>query len=113
MDVVWKANLVGESHGFATRNADSCPDFNELREEQKNVDAWYVEYADTLGTVDIDEMVDFEHIGGGAGRMKRGEVVHHVINHTTYHRGHIEGAMYQIPAEPPTTDLSVYVRDLG
>jgi uncharacterized damage-inducible protein DinB len=35
----------------------------------------------------------------------------HVVNHTTYHRGHIAAMMYQMPARPPTTDLPVFLRN--
>jgi uncharacterized damage-inducible protein DinB len=43
--------------------------------------------------------------------MSRGEIVLHVVNHTTYHRGHIGSIIYQVPAEPPTTDLPVFLRE--
>ena len=58
---------------------------------------------DAPGTLDV--------IGGGNGSMTRGDIVLHVINHTTYHRGHIGCMIYQVPAEPPTTDLPVFLRD--
>jgi uncharacterized damage-inducible protein DinB len=57
--------------------------------------------------------VDFEFIGGGEGSLSRGDIVLHVINHTTYHRGHIGDMMYQIPVHPPTTDLPVYRRNVN
>jgi uncharacterized damage-inducible protein DinB len=43
--------------------------------------------------------------------MHRGEIVLHVVNHTTYHRGHIGAMIYDVPAEPPTTDLPVFLRE--
>ena len=33
-----------------------------------------------------------------------------VVNHASYHRGHIEGVLYQMSVEPPTTDLPVFLR---
>lgn len=50
-------------------------------------------------------------IGGGPGALTRAEILLHVVNHTTYHRGHIGDMVYQIPAEPPTTDLPVFLRE--
>jgi uncharacterized damage-inducible protein DinB len=43
--------------------------------------------------------------------MSRADILLHVVNHTTYHRGHIAAMMYQIPVQPPTTDLPVFLRD--
>jgi uncharacterized damage-inducible protein DinB len=110
MDLVWQAHLEDRPHGFVSRNPGLCPPFAELRAAQSALDAWYVGYADALGEA-AAEMVEFEFIGGGAGRMSRGDIVLHVINHTTYHRGHIGDMIYQIPAHPPTTDLPVYLRN--
>ena len=111
MDVVWKVHLEGGSHGFSTRNPATSPPFTELRDAQKNIDAWFVRYAQGLVESASREIVDFTFIGGGAGLMSRADILLHVINHTTYHRGHIAGMIYQIPAHPPTTDLPVFLRD--
>jgi uncharacterized damage-inducible protein DinB len=35
----------------------------------------------------------------------------HVVNHTSYHRGFVADLFYQVPARPPITDLTVYLRD--
>lgn len=44
--------------------------------------------------------------------MRKYEIIHHVVNHGSYHRGHIEGVMYQMSVEPPTTDLPIFLRTL-
>jgi uncharacterized damage-inducible protein DinB len=45
--------------------------------------------------------------------MTRGQILLHVINHTTYHRGFVADLFFQVPARPPTTDLPVYLREAG
>jgi uncharacterized damage-inducible protein DinB len=40
-------------------------------------------------------------------------IVLHVVNHKTYHRGHIADMLFQIPVQPPTTDLPVFLRVAG
>jgi uncharacterized damage-inducible protein DinB len=111
MDLVWQAHLQGRAHGFVSRNPGICPPFAELRPAQAALDAWYADYAEALSETAAAEIVDFEFIGGGRGRMSRGDILLHVINHTTYHRGHIGDMLYQIPVHPPTTDLPVYLRN--
>jgi uncharacterized damage-inducible protein DinB len=56
-------------------------------------------------------MVSFTFVGGGAGAMTRGEILLHIVNHTSYHRGFAADLFYQVPAKPPTTDLTVFLRD--
>lgn len=111
MDRVWQAHLEHQTHGFTTRNLETSPLFAELRAMQKQVDEWYIACADGMTAQACDEIVEFTFIGGGSGAMSRGDILLHVVNHTTYHRGHIAGMMYQIPAYPPTTDLPVFLRE--
>jgi uncharacterized damage-inducible protein DinB len=111
MDQVWRAHLEDKSHGFVTRNPDACPPFAELRKAQQLSDAWFVDYADSLTVSACDEVMNFTFIGGGSGAMSRANILLHVVNHTTYHRGHVADMMYQIGAQPPTTDLPVFLRD--
>jgi len=58
----------------------------------------------------LGEIVEFEFIGGGRGAMSRREILLHVVNHTTYHRGHAADILYHINIFPPTTDLPVFLR---
>ena len=44
--------------------------------------------------------------------MTRGEIILHIVNHTSYHRGFAADLFYQVPAKPPTTDLTVFLRDV-
>ncbi len=111
MDLVWQAHLEGKPHTFSTRNPEICPPFSELRDAQKRIDDWYISYADDVHPEAGVVIVDFTFIGGGSGSMSRFDMLLHVVNHTTYHRGHIADMIYQIPAEPPTTDLPVFLRD--
>ncbi|WP_257384843.1 DinB family protein [Tahibacter caeni] len=110
MDYVWQCHLLGKAHGLTTRNPEHCPGLAELIENQRAIDAWYVDYADSLAGNEPAQSVDFEFIGGGAGRMSRRDIILHVVNHTTYHRGHAAGILYYLDIFPPTTDLPVFLR---
>ena len=109
MDQVWQAHLEGRPHGFVTRNPETHPPLAELRKIQQAMDAWYIEYADSLTDSACAQMIDFTFIGGGNGSMSRGNILLHVVNHTTYHRGHVADMLYEIGAAPPTTDLPVFL----
>lgn len=111
IDLVWQAHLEGRAHGFTARTPDVHVSFPELREAQFALDSWYVRYAEEMSDRAGEEIVDFTFIGGGEGAMTRGDILLHVVNHTTYHRGHIAAMIYQIPADPPTTDLTVFLRN--
>ncbi|RDS80335.1 DinB family protein [Dyella psychrodurans] len=113
MDLVWKAHLEGVPHGFTTRNPEDCPAFAELRAAQAATNDWYIRLAETLDAHALDETIHFTFIGGGQGSMRRGDIVLHVVNHATYHRGHVAMMMYGMSTPPPTTDLPVFLREEG
>ena len=113
MDHVWRCNLLGQPHGFTSRNPELCPEFEELRSSQLELDRWYIRYVRDLTDECLDQVVDFTFIGGGPGRMKRSDILLHVVNHGTYHRGHAADMLYTIGAFPPTTDLPVFLAEVG
>ena len=111
MDDVWRAHLEGRPHGYTTRNPENPPALAQLGEAQKAMDAWWVAYAKELAKEREEEVVNFRFIGGGPGSMTRRDILLHVANHATYHRGYVADMIYQVPARPPTMDLPVFLRD--
>jgi uncharacterized damage-inducible protein DinB len=111
IDRIFQAHLQGKSHAYTARNTQDHPPLDELRRAQDEIDAWYVSWADGVSDAELDEVVPFTFVGGGDGRMTRMEILLHLVNHTTYHRGWVADLFYQVPARPPTTDLTVYLRD--
>jgi uncharacterized damage-inducible protein DinB len=113
IDRIWQAHLEGRDHGYETRNTKDYPPLPELWRLQQEVNAWYVAWSDKLSDAALDEPVRFTLIGGNQGVMTRGEILLHVVNHTSYHRGFVADLFFQVPARPPTTDLPVYLRERG
>ena len=111
VDQIWQEHLLGKAHGFSARNTDTLPSLSELQAAQHQIDDWYVAYADKLSEKAYAEVVDFEFIGGGLGAMSRGDMLLHIVNHKTYHRGFVAQMLYQISQRPPVMDLPVFLRD--
>lgn len=112
IDLMFQAHLEGREHGFTARNTPEHPPLDELWRAQQAVDDWYIAWSDRMSDAALDEKVAFTFVGGGPGVMTRGEILLHVVNHTSYHRGFVADLFYQVPAKPPTTDLPVFLRDV-
>lgn len=110
MDTVWKAHLNGVRHDLLTRNPEVGVSFEELRKKQNAINFWYQSYFSDLSKDNYTERVGFDFIGGGPGNMERAEILRHVVNHSTYHRGHVEGVLYQLFIKPPNTDMPVFLK---
>jgi uncharacterized damage-inducible protein DinB len=112
VDLIWRGHLEGKPHGFTSRNTPVLPALGELAADQEALDAWYIAYAEGMDPAAAGEVVEFKFVDGGAGAMTRADMVLHVVNHKTYHRGYVAQMLYQAGLKPPTMDLPVYVRDV-
>ncbi len=111
IDLIWRAHLEGREHGFSARNTETHPPLEELWRAQQEIDRWYIEFSDSLDAPALGERLAITLIGGNRTSMSRGEILLHVVNHTTYHRGFVADMFYQVPARPPLTDLPVFLRE--
>jgi uncharacterized damage-inducible protein DinB len=112
IDDIFKAHLQGAKHGYTARNTKDTPPLEDLWRAVQAMDAWYVGYADALTERDLREMIHFEFVGGGEGAMTREEILLHIVNHGTYHRGFVGDMLFQVPAASPANDLPVFLRDV-
>ncbi|HWL88385.1 MAG TPA: DinB family protein [Polyangiaceae bacterium] len=108
---IFRAHLEGREHTYTARNTPEPP-LDRLWLAQQTLDAWCIDWSDAITEDALEERVPFVFVGGGEGIMTRSEMLLHVVNHTTYHRGFIADMFYQIPIRAPTTDLTVFLRDV-
>lgn len=111
IDQIFRGHLTGQPHGHAKRNTPAHPPLPELAAAQAAMNDWYVAYADGVDEAAMAERIRFAFVDGGEGEMSRADMVLHVVNHASYHRGFVAEMMYQVPARPPATDLPVFLRD--
>jgi uncharacterized damage-inducible protein DinB len=112
IDRIWQAHLEGRDHGYEARNTKDHPPLAELWALQQEIDHWYVQWADRQTADSAGESVGYTLIGGNQGSMTRGEILLHVVTHTSYHRGYVAQMIYDIPGcRPPSMDLPVFMRE--
>ena len=111
VDDIFRHHLQGKKHGYTARNTEHTPTVSALWEAVQEMDRWYIDLVDTWSNDDLAKVVHFEFVGGGQGAMTREQIVLHVVNHGTYHRGFVGDMMYQVPFMPTANDLPVFIRD--
>jgi uncharacterized damage-inducible protein DinB len=112
IDRIFQAHLEGREHGYTARNTAEHPPLGELWPAQQVIDRWYIDWADRAAERELEVEVAVTFVGGGDGRMSRREILEHLVVHTSYHRGFVAQMMYDAGVRPPTTDLTVYLRDV-
>jgi len=113
IDLIWQAHIEGRPHGFTRRDGVPYPKLADLRQAQRTLDSWYLDWSKAQSDLSLDETVNFTLTTGNQGTMTRGEILLHVVNHSTYHRGWVCDLFFQVPARPPETDWPVFARALA
>lgn len=109
---IFRAHLEGRGHDYTARNTPTSPPLAELRQAAADMGRWYIDLTDRLSERELEEIVEFEFVGGGDGAMTRAEILHHIVNHATYHHGFVSDMLYQVPLRQPANDLPVFLRDV-
>ena len=109
VDLIWRAHLLGEEHGFSSRRDVLHPDLHVLIREQSKINQWYIDWAKRQNPESLGERRTFKFVNGKAGEMTREGMFLHVVNHKTYHRGWVCQMFFDFDRKPPETDLSVYL----
>ena len=52
--------------------------------------------------------VPYTLLNGTRGEQTLGDLLTHVVNHSTYHRGQVATMLRQVGAAPPATDFLVF-----
>jgi len=106
----WYERWKGQSP-TALLPADRFADLAALRaawtDQERNLRA----YIDRLGDGGVSRIIEYKLLSGQAGASPIWQMVQHVVNHASYHRGQITTMLRQIGAEPPKPmDLIAYYR---
>jgi uncharacterized damage-inducible protein DinB len=108
---MWRAHLTGRKHEYTALNTPDHPPLEELARREASLAGWYIEYADSLSDAALQEVVSFTLIGGNQGQMTREQILFHLVNHSSYHRGFVADMFFQVPERPPLMDMTVFLRE--
>jgi len=107
-DRVWQERMSG-SNAPLVWDASLAEAEAAWPRTQQAWEAW----ADGLTDGDLDRSVEYKSINGNPAANTAGEIVTHVVNHATLHRGQVVGMVRQLGVQPPATDFIFYLRELA
>jgi uncharacterized damage-inducible protein DinB len=111
VDRIFRAHLLGESHGYSAAKTDLTPGFSELQANVAETDAWYVDYASNIPGDQLGETIEFSFTDGDAGTLTREEILLHVITHGSNHRGNVSQILKSIAVTPPRDLYTKYLHE--
>jgi uncharacterized damage-inducible protein DinB len=110
-DRVWLTRVTGgPSTGFLSEQERNLEFLS--REWPALFDRWR-EWAGGLTDESANQMLDYRDLKGNPWRQKTWQIVLHVVNHGSHHRGQASGFLRAMGHTPPPLDLIAYYREIG
>ena len=107
---VWLERLQGRSPA-AIPAAKEYVDIGTIRDRWAELEERTQKYMHGVTQPELDETVEYKTLSFGMGKNSRWQMIHHVVNHGTYHRGQVVAMLRQLGAKGVGTDLITFYRE--
>lgn len=104
---IWNQRILNKTIDLEKFRTVSLDELRELHSYNQN------ETAEILNTVNLQEYISYTNLKGDAYKNKIEDILHHLINHSTYHRAQIATILKENRVKVPSTDYIFYVRKMG
>lgn len=109
VEELFRARLLGEASPHAATNSAEVPALEALAMRLEASDQWYAAHLAALAPAQWDQALRFRFADGRDGCMTRREILFHVLNHATYHRGAIGHALDRAGVPHPADTYTVFI----
>ncbi len=109
----WYSRWQGSSPA-ALLPTDHFPDLHAVRRAWSAHETKMRAFADSLGDDGIARVFEFKLLSGQPGSMPFWQVLQHIVNHASYHRGQVTTMLRQLGAQPAKSlDMVAFYRARG
>ena len=109
VEELFRARLLGEAPPHAATNSARVPALEALAMRLEASDQWYAAHLAALAPAQWYLALRFRFADGRDGCMTRREILFHVLNHATYHRGAIGHALDLAGVPHPADTYTVFI----
>jgi Uncharacterized protein conserved in bacteria len=107
-DRIWITRLAAEPvSAFAQPGEDSLS-LDDLERQWQAVNDRFIAWSSGVSDERIDGMLEWVNLRGEKHATPVWQIVMHVVNHASYHRGQIATMLRQLGHVPPNTDLHYF-----
>jgi uncharacterized damage-inducible protein DinB len=110
---IWYSRWHGEAP-TALPTPETFPDFASIRRTWLEHEKRMRSFIEGLDDHDLERVICYKLLNGTSGASILWQMIQHVVNHASYHRGQVTTLLRQLGAAPPkSTDLITYYRESG
>lgn len=101
---IWVMRILGQKSNYAVWEELNPQDFEKIHEENVG------NFQHILSNRRLDDIIHYSNAMGSYSNTI-GEILLHICNHGTYHRGQLAKLLKQANYEPPITDYIILKRE--
>jgi uncharacterized damage-inducible protein DinB len=108
--IVWIERLTGgEPVGLPA--PDGYPDLAAVRMKWAEIEPRLQAYVNGLTAADAERVLEYRNVKGTVFHDPIGNILQHLANHGSYHRGQVTTLLRQLGATPVNTDMIGFYRE--
>ena len=107
---LWRERWLGGSPDKYPPASD-FPNLESVRRRWSEVERNLLGYIASLKPEDVDRVIEYKTTAGVPQAAPLWQMLQHLVNHGTYHRGQVATMLRQLDAKPIGTDLIIFYRE--
>jgi uncharacterized damage-inducible protein DinB len=108
----WHSRWHGQSP-TVLMTSDAFPDVAAIRHAWTDHEKKMRAFLEGLGEDGVTRVIEYKLLSGQPGSSPIWQMLQHVVNHASYHRGQVTTMLRQLGAQPPKSmDMIAYYRTL-
>ena len=104
-DRLWLSRLTGGDSGFISLDQELYSDFGELRAARVTEDERLIGVVGSYDEAELAGVLSYRSTEGEERRLPLIQILGHVFNHQTHHRGQVHALLSGTAVAPPSLDL--------
>ena len=110
-DRIWMRRLTGVGDHPARLDAIVFDDLPSLTTARQREDERISRFIEGLAVATFEDLLDYRTLNGTPQRQGRAEILAHLFNHQTHHRGQAHGILTALGVDPLPLDLLIMQRE--
>ena len=109
VEEIFRARLLATEEPHSSTNSEVVPELADLGKRLAASNEWLQSYARSVSPAQLQGSIRFTFTDGKPGLLSREEVIFHLVNHGSYHRGAIGHALDMANASRPADTFTVFI----
>ncbi|OTG85877.1 damage-inducible protein DinB [Acinetobacter sp. ANC 4558] len=109
VEELFRSRLENTEPLHTQTNTDLLPSLDMLEKRIQISNQWFIDFSKHLHVEQLSQVLHFQFIDQKMGSLSVEEILFHMINHGTYHRGNIAHALHHAKVVHPADTYTVFI----